>query len=172
MDSGKCSGMLNKGLYKNYKFHGIGEANAKAVTGETKSAGSSSASKNITTEGTTATVDPKYSSNVTRSESQSTSSTGDCSLFALKERSEYREQYLVQNQEQIELEISMGRGSHLEDLAWLSLCDDGISSEFSKTLQSNFDRWQQGSAKRSATLDQILSENPRLATGCFNFSKI
>lgn len=168
-DSAKCSKMLNDGLYKKYKFGGIGDANANAITGETKKSGSTSASSATSTEGSTALLDPKYYSNITTSEGQSTSSTGDCSLFALKERETFRNQYFAQNEFQIMNEIAQGGGMHIEDLAWLSLCDNDANLE--KVLQANFSKFLQANKNGGAIIDQIVYQDPDLKTKCYNLSQ-
>lgn len=74
IDSVKCSRMLNDGLYKKYKWGGMGESNANAITAETRSSGPTTATSKISTEGTTALSDPVYYTNVSRSQTQSLSS--------------------------------------------------------------------------------------------------
>lgn len=170
-DSTKCSNMLNNGLYKKYKWGGVGDHNLKAMTQETKKAGASSASSNISTEGSTALLDPKYYTNVTRSESQSTSSTGECSPFALKERKQQREAFIVQNLEHIKVESAQGGGPYLEALAWISMCNDSVSPLFNSTLKANFQNVFLGHDAVQA-LDKVVSDSVELRQGCYEFSSI
>ncbi len=173
-DSSKCSKMLNDGLYKKYEWGGVGDSNINAMTKETKKSGSFSGTSNITTEGTTAVSDPKYSTNVSTSQSQTSSSYGDCSLFGLKERREQRDLYLAQNFDQIKRDIAVGRGPHLESLSWFSLCEDGIKTQFNDTLQKNFSAlYTEGDEKKVALkIDSVVAEDARLRTGCFILSAL
>lgn len=173
IDSAKCSRMLNDGLYKTYKWGGMGESNAKAITAETKSSGPTTATSKISTEGTTALSDPVYYTNVSRSQTQSSSSWGDCSLFALRERKYQRELYVRQNFDQIKKDIANGDGHHMNTLSWFSLCDDDSQNHFNETLQEKFE--QLGSASDTSLSSQIDSiiENSKALTGkCVNLSKI
>lgn len=172
-DSSKCSSMLNKGLYKKYKFGGVGEANSKAITGETKSAGTTKATARISTEGSTAIVDPKYSTNASVSGSQGTSSWGPCSLFGLLERREQRELYVAQNFDQIKKDIANGSGEHLNTLSWYALCEDDAMAGYSQTLQDQFEVLQKSDqASFTQVLDRIVEGTPLVKVKCFNLSKL
>lgn len=173
IDSAKCSRMLNDGMWKNYKWGGIGESNAKAITAETKSSGPTTATSKISTEGTTALSDPVYYTNVSRSQTQSLSSWGNCSLFALQERKEQREQYVRQNFDQIKKDIANGDGLHMETLSWFALCDDQAQASFNETLQTKFE--QLGSSSESdfsKKMDQIVADNKSLTGKCVNLSTL
>ncbi|MBO9666414.1 MAG: DUF3015 family protein [Bdellovibrio sp.] len=167
-DSGKCSKMLNDGLYKTYKWGGVGDANANAMTGETKRTNSVSASSKISTEGSTAVLDPKYSSNVSTSETQSTSSWGECNMFALQERKEQRDLYVAQNLDQIRKDIANGSGAHLEVLSWFSLCEDQATSQFNQVMQNQMKRLLVGDARvMTQNIDQLIKDNNSLAQQCY-----
>lgn len=171
MDSSRCSGMLNKGWYKKYKWQGMGEANTKAITGETKSSNIISATTKITGEGTTAVFDPGYSTNVSVSNTQSTSSFGECSAFALKERKEQRDLYVAQNLEQIQIDVANGRGPHLETLSWFSLCEDRALAKFNDALQKNM-RNLLVSEPQAFTheIDRVIGGDRELADRCYVLS--
>lgn len=173
IDSAKCSRMLNDGMWKKYKWGGMGESNANAITAETRSSGPTTATSRISTEGTTAISDPVYYTNVSRSQTQSTSSWGDCSLFSLLERKLQREQYVRQNFDQIKKDIANGDGLHMETLSWFSLCDDQAQGSFNETLQKKFD--QLGSSSESdfsKNMDQIVAASTSLTGKCVNLSLI
>lgn len=173
LDSSKCSTMLNNGMYKKYKFAGVGEANTKAITGETKSAGSFKATSHLSTEGSTVTLDPKYSTNVSVSNTQVSSSWGDCSLFALQERKIQRDLYIAQNFDQIKKDIANGNGEHMTTLAWYALCDDNAASEYSKTLQNNFEKLSsEQESSFSKVIDQTIEENSALKTKCLSLTSL
>ena len=126
-----CSKMLNDGLYKRYEYGGIDQPLTKA----TKRHGSSKGTSATTTEGTTALLDPKYWSNVSTSETQSTSSTGECNLFGLNKLKEQREMYFLQNRDEIIAQISQGGGPHVNVIAAYTLCDKNKFRYFSDELQ-------------------------------------
>lgn len=173
IDSAKCSTMLNDGMWKKYKWGGVGESNAKAMTAETKTAGSTTATSRISTEGSTAISDPVYYTNISRSQTQSLSSWGACSLFALQERKQQREQYVRQNFDQIKKDIANGDGLHMETLSWFSLCDDQALDSFNETLQQKFVKLgSSAEADFSKNMDQIVADNKSLTGKCINLSKI
>lgn len=172
-DSAKCSKMLNNGLYATYKWGGVGDSNLNAMTGETKKTNSASASSKISVEGTTAVLDPKYSSNISTSNTQGTSSWGDCSLFALQKRKEQRDLYLAQNGDQVKVDIAKGYGGHLEALSWFSLCDDQVILEFNSALQTEMKSLVDAHAQKlSQSIDKVIFSHKNLKSGCYNLSSI
>jgi hypothetical protein len=172
-DSSKCSSMMNNGLYKKYKFGGVGEANSKAMTGETKSAGTTKATSRMSTEGSTAILDPKYTTNVSVSGSQGTSSWGQCSAFGLLERREQRELYVAQNFDQIKKDIANGKGEHLNTLSWYALCENDATVSYSKTLQNSFEVLANSAQPQfTKALDGIVEGIPALKAKCFNLSQL
>lgn len=136
IDSAKCSALLNDGLWKKYKYMGIGESNMKACTNGTKQDGSSTAISDSTTESTTAFSDPKYTSNAYTSQTQSTSSWGECSMFANVERlKEDREVYIAQNETEVLIDLARGKGEHLKVLTFYSACLPAAYSELGRKIQ-------------------------------------
>lgn len=173
IDSSKCSTMLNNGWYKKYKWAGVGEANSKAVTAETKKSGAIPATFNMGTENTTVTLDPKYSTNVSVSNTQVTSSWGPCSLLAMKQRNLQREMYVQQNFDQIKKDIANGEGEHMKTLAWYALCDDNASQQYFQTLQKGFE--QLNAAPQSGfvgQMDALVEQNTSLQGKCLNLTKL
>lgn len=165
--------MLNKGLYKKYKWAGVGEANSKAMTAETKSSGTTKATSRMSTEGSTAIVDPKYTTNVSMSGSQGTSSWGQCSVFGLIERRDQRDLYVAQNFEQIKKDMANGNGEHLKTLAWYALCEDDASENYFQALQSNFEKLSVSSESSfTRALDGVIESNSVLKVKCFNLTAI
>ena len=133
IDYAKCSKMLNNGWWMNYEYGGIDQPLTKA----TKKHGSSKATAVTSTEGSTATLDPGYWSNVTTSEIQTSSTWGDCDLFALNNLNKGREKFFKIHEDELLAEIAIGEGEFLDTLASLSLCDDSSFNIFKKTLQVN-----------------------------------
>jgi hypothetical protein len=173
INSSACSRMLNEGLYKTYQFSGFGESNGNAISGETRRSGSSTGSTNVSSDQSTAVLDPKHSTNVTYSNTQATSSFGDCSLFALKERRKQRDLYIVQNFDQVRKEIAQGGGLHTDTLAWMSLCDVDAQHDFNTLLQSHYEEiYTSNSAQPGSAIDQLIGASPEMNQKCFNLSSI
>lgn len=172
IDSAKCSKMLNDGLYKKYEWGGMGDYNLNAMTKESKKNGYTTASSNISTEGSTAALDPVYTSNVSTSQTQSTSSTGDCSLFALQERANQRDLYIAQNYDQIKKDIAKGSGEHLDALAWFSLCEDDAKNTFNHELQKNFENLFVNIDKTSLSkdIDKVIAGDAVTKSKCYILS--
>jgi len=171
INSSGCSNLLNNGWFKKYKWAGVGESNTKAITAETKSSNFISAISKVTTENTTATVDPKYSSNVSTSQTQGTSSWGQCSLFALQERQEQRDLYVAQNLDQIKKDIANGNGHHLETLSWFSMCDESVNTQFNTELQKNIATLLVDNSKDfNAGIDKVIKSNQSLSEKCYILS--
>ena len=172
LDYVKCSRMLNNGLYKTYRWQGINNRGPD-MTAETKKNGSSHAYSDISTENSTADLDPKYTSNFLSSMAGGTFSSGDCSLLALSERKNQRDLYITQNFAQVRKEIAEGHGPHVETLAYMSLCDEDAQTEFDMTLQSSFEELYSSKASNVGTaIDKIINSAPGLNQKCFNLSSI
>ncbi len=170
LDEKKCSKMLNEGWFKKYKFGGIGNGYWQPLSQETKSAGSTTAASNSTTEGTTAVSDPGYTSNVMTSETQSTSSWGECSFISLKKMQTQQIAYIEQNAISIDREIALGDGGHIDSLIDLNLCDKNISSEFKNTLQKNFKIYSSLDTAKDKVrkIKKFIKENKVLSRACYS----
>lgn len=169
IDSDKCSAMLNNGLWKKYKYAGIGESYYKACTNGTKKDGSSTATSDGTTEGTTAISDPKYTSNVWTSESQSTSSWGACSMFAdVKRLKEDRELYIAQNEPEVLIDLARGSGEHLKVLAFYSACLPSAYNELGQKLQYQISNNNEGFTSKSISndIDKVITTSKTLRELC------
>ncbi len=130
-DAAKCSKLLNGGFYKTYKYQGIDAPSSKA----TKDHGSTQGSSEVSTESSTAVLDPGHWSKYSTYGVQSTSSWGECSLLGLQKLREERELYFVQNKDEILREVARGRGEHLRVLATYTLCQDQSYEAFGVSLQ-------------------------------------
>lgn len=131
--------MLNNGLYKTYKYGGVGEAYWNAITQGSKKDGPFTVTgQSTTTEPTTMTFDPKYTTNAWTSQTQSTSSWGDCSMFALRdELRKNRKQYIDQNLNELKMEIARGEGEHLKVVVFYSACQKQAIAPISNYLRSH-----------------------------------
>ena len=164
--------MLNNGWYKTYRWQGVGNK-FPDMTDESKRNGSSKAQTDISSEGTTAGLDPKFTSNDLSFLTQAISSFGDCSMFALKERKNQRDLYIAQNFAQVRKEIAEGHGLHMETLAYMSLCEEDAQTEFNMTLQSSYEELYSSKASNVGTaIDKIINSAPGLNQKCFNLSSI
>lgn len=162
LDINACSRLLNNGLYKKYEYGGIDQPLTKA----TKKHGSSKGTSATSTEGTTALLDPKYWSNVSTSETQTTSSSGECNLFALNQIKESRELYIIQNRDELMVEVSKGQGEHLDVLATFSLCDKGATSNFKQSLQHETSELLKVKENFGRVIDSMVSSNEVLNKAC------
>ena len=160
---------MNNGWFKKYEFGGIGDSNINAMTNASKKEGSSTASSHITTEGTTAVSDPGYSTNVSASNTQSTSSWGECNIFARKRLQEYQEKYIEQNHAQVLKQISLGAGEHLQMLAFFNICENETYANFEKELQKNYSDIlvRDGGKSIVKEIKKILNSNSNLRKACY-----
>lgn len=161
--------MLNNGLWKKYRYGGIGEAYHNACTQGTKREGSSTVLSDGTTEGSTALVDPKYTSNVSTSHTQSISSFGDCSMFAQAEQlKKDREVYIVQNEYEVMIDISRGAGEHLKVLTFYSACAPEAYEELGTKLKESLSvgKGMPSSREICQSIDLIISSNQGLKSKC------
>ena len=143
------------------------------MTAETKKNGSSHAYSDISTENSTADLDPKYTSNFLSSMAGGTFSSGDCSLLALSERKNQRDLYITQNFAQVRKEIAEGLGPHLEALAYMSLCEDNARSDFNRSLQAGFEKiYLVKEQNLGFAIDDIISSSENLKSKCFDLSSI
>lgn len=167
LDQSKCSTFLNKGWYKKYEYGGVDQPLTKA----TKKHGVSKATAVTSTEGSTATLDPGYWSNVTTSETQFISSFGACSAIALQELKRQRNLYIVQNNNRIFHEIAAGGGEHLRVIATLSLCESSFFELLGEKMQSNMQQFLEVENDIYGDLvNQIIRSDQRLAEGCHVFN--
>lgn len=159
-------------MLKKYKYGGMGEAYWQAITGGTKKDGSTKASsESSTTEPTTMLLDTKYTSNVYTSQTQSTSSWGDCSLFAIrKELKKLRKTYLAQNLNEIKIEMARGKGEHLQVLTFYSICSKEAYTPLSKSIQRNFSIIMQNKNHVNQLINHIdttIKESSTLQKYCY-----
>lgn len=169
VDSVKCSKMLNDGLYKRYTYGGVGEAFWNVCTRNSKKEGSSTVTSDATTETSTMMVDTRYTSNVWTSQTQSTSSFGDCSMFAQAEQlKKDREVYIAQNEPEVLIDIARGGGEHLKVITFYSACKPDAYKELSSSLQKSISESETVPDFKSICndIDQIISKNDFLKANC------
>jgi len=152
---------MNKGWYKKYEYQGINQPATKA----TKKHGSSKAPFVLSTEASTASLDPKYSSNVSTSQAQYTSSWGPCSALALNTLKTERDLYFAQNRDEVLREIARGQGEHLEVLAAFSLCDQSATNLFAQQTQQNMVPFLSATSI-APVINHIIEAHPQLAQSC------
>ncbi|MES2855916.1 MAG: DUF3015 family protein [Bdellovibrionota bacterium] len=168
MNMSSCSTLLNQGWFKKYQYQGVDQPLTKA----TKSLGSTKASTKVSTETSTASVDPGYWTKVSQSQTQATSSWGQCSLLGLKQIRENREKYFVQNKDEVLKEIASGRGEHIGVLALFSFCAESARQEFATELQRatrDFVGAGEASGAFGDIIDQTVRSTPTLSKNCFDY---
>lgn len=166
IDYDACSKMLNNGWYKKYEYGGIDQPLTKA----TKKHGSSKGTSATSTEGSTATFDPGYTTNVYTSHTQFTSSWGACDSIALERLEKIRENYYAQNKPEILKQMARGQGPHLDVLASLNLCDaesrSSMATQFQKNIRSFMDVQEGGYGK---AVDSLIHQETSLSSACLPF---
>lgn len=169
VDSVKCSKMLNDGLYKKYTYGGIGEAFWNVCTKNSKREGSSTVTSDATTETSTMMVDTRYTSNVWTSQTQSTSSFGECSMFAQAEQlKKDREIYIAQNEPEVLIDIARGGGEHLKVITFYSACNPDAYKELSSRLQKSISESESMPDSKTicTDIDKIILKNAFLSQNC------
>lgn len=149
---------------KNGKFRKYEYVNNTGIE-NTKKHGSSTTVQ-VTTEGSTASVDPGVSTGVSQSHSQSTSTRGECKWGGFfVSHNDYKE-YLAQNMHEIKNQMAKGQGGHLEILASAFTCDESGKKALSKVLQKNFgefvDYEPANAAEFAASLKHVVEGTPAL----------
>lgn len=165
VDQVKCSKLLNNGMWKTYKYGGIDQPLTKA----TKEVGVSKASSVTSTEGSTAISDPKYWSNVSTSETQSTSSYGDCSAIGFNNIKKMRDFYYEQNSTELLAQIARGDGEFLNVLTAYSLCDDNAFTRFKNILKNNMSNIL-STDKPTDLIDSMVGSDLVLRKSCYAFN--
>lgn len=167
-NAGKCTTYLNEGLYQKYEYQGFDQPATKA----TKKHGSTQGSTKMSTETSTASLDPVHWTHLTASVTQGFSSWGPCSGLGLKQMREHREKYIVQNKEEILKEISKGQGEHLNVLASFSLCEDKSVPDFSSSLQKRMNQFIDKSEKTffGDIIDASIRGHLTLRAQCLSLS--
>lgn len=168
LDYSKCSTLMNNGWYKKYEYGGVDQPLTKA----TKKHGIMKASSVTGTEASTASVDPKYSSNVSTSQTQGTSSWGPCSAIGLRDMKTNRNLYIAQHKEMAFDEIAQGGGEHLRVVATFSLCEDQYFNRLGEKLQSRMGAFLNESEDYGAIVDSVIRSDAVLAKACYSFDKI
>lgn len=165
LDRTKCSKLLNDGLWKTYKYGGIDYPLTKA----TKDVGSSKGTFVTSTEASTALSDPKYYSNVSTSETQSTSSLGDCSLIGFENIKRMREFYFEQNSTELLAQMAKGDGEFLNVLTAYSLCEDQAFIRYKSILKNNFSNILI-SKSPTGQIDTLVGSDLELSKYCHVFN--
>lgn len=165
LDMDACSKLMNNGWYKKYEYGGVDQPLTKA----TKKHGSSKGTSATSTEGSTASVDPGYTTNVYTSHTQFTSSWGACDSIGLQRVEEAREKYYSQNKSEILKQMARGEGEHLAVLASFSLCDSDARAPLALQFQKNIQRFADLSGNSyGAVVDSIIVSDSALATRCMS----
>lgn len=167
LDNNKCSELRNRGVWKTYKYQGLGEKSAVSLS--TKE-GTTKASSGWTSETPTASVDPLFLINLsTVFPVQYSSSWGACALIGFNYRNESLKEYIALNNEEIFKEVAQGSGEHLEVLSYMSLCKPESSAHFNDVLQKHYSGLEKHRADAAAVLqemDLLLKHDSQLNSDC------
>lgn len=129
-----------------------------------------SSTSGATTEGSTASTDPGVSTGASDSQTQSTSTKGDCKwggLFGFNDQQDFKN-YVQQNMNEIKNQISAAQGGHIEVLAAFSSCKQAAT--LGRALQKNMDLFVDLSTKDSAVfverIQNMISKDVSLSNQC------
>ena len=160
-----CSSMLNKGMWRSYRYMGIDNPTTKA----TKDVGTTKATFVTSTESSTAFSDPKYYSNVSTSGAQSVSSFGDCAFIGFENVKKMRDLYFDQNSTEVLAQIAKGEGEFLNVLTSYSLCENTALSRYKVVLKNNFSEIVTAE-KPMNKVDSLVEADSMLRTQCYSYN--
>jgi|GEM_PF-1692088 len=150
------------GWFRKYEYKG------ETWGANTKKSNAISSTTHVATENTTSSLDPGVFTGHFVSMSQYTSSWGACAAVDIEISQMFRQEYIEQNLHEIKKQIASGEGYHLDSLAVLSGCQGYVSPEWNQTLQSHIEMLYDANDGKSFSqvLDQVIEQNPTLATLC------
>ena len=167
-DTYSCAKMVYKdGWLKKYEYLG------NTWGANTKKNGALSSTGGSSTERMTASVDPGVSTGNFMSSMQYSSSWGECSMLEMFITQQFRQDYIEQNMDDIKKQIALGKGHHLDSLAFLSGCSQIERSEWSTELQSNTESFYDliDVKKFDHKLESVIHGNSNLNQHCIMPSK-
>jgi len=154
-----------KGWFRKYQYAHMN------ITQVSNKGNSSEVSTQKSTEHSTASSDPGVSSGFSTSDSQSTSSWGECSPFkVMAYLNKQRELYIAQNLFEIKKQMAVGKGGHIEALSFFSYCGPEAVPVLSQQMQQQFDRFafinRLNQNQFSKELEQIIHSSKFLQKNC------
>ena len=159
----KCFAVKAKyGMLRKYEFPGYSSAEYL-----TKKHGTTSGYTEYTSQQSTSSVDPGFTTTgQIVSSLQFTSTEGGCSYFSrLKQK---KHEYLARNRDGFLMDGSFGRGRHLRTVYHLSHCKDGGLARFSRAVQQNYSELSntEGQEELIQKLDYIIRKDSGLSGYC------
>ncbi len=131
--------------------------------------GSSHVTSQNSTQGTTAGVDPGYTTGDTQAQFMSTSSKKPCESFWADNGRYEREKFIAANSDELKRDIARGAGQNLQAVAVLSGCNTAVLPHFYETVRTSYDALAplspDGGALSSA-LDDVIAKDFVLSQGC------
>lgn len=134
----------------------------------TRKSGAISSTTHVSVENITSSLDPGVMTGRLVSMSQYSSSWGACAATGIEISQMFRQEYIEQNLHEIKKQVASGSGYHLDSLAVLSNCQGNVSTEWNQSLQSHIEMLYDANDGKSFSevLDQVIENNPTLATLC------
>lgn len=127
----------------------------------TKKHGIVSSSVHSAIEKITSSLDPGVMTGSLMSTGQYISSWGECSMLDYHITKQMREEYLEQNLGEIKKQVAIGKGDHVDSLAFVSGCRDLDQAEWSRQLQSNTANFYDAANGKvfAEQLDSVISKS-------------
>ncbi len=158
-----CAKMVYKdGWLKKYDYLGN-------TWGEnTKKHGMVSSSIGSSGEKTTAIFDPGVTTGQWMSSMQYSSSWGECAMVEMYITQQFREDYIDQNMDELKKQIALGKGHHVDALAFLSGCTEVEQSQWTHKLQSGTAEFYDINKANefSQKIDQMIHSDSHLNQHC------
>lgn len=129
--------MVNNGWFRKYDYQG---PYFHGLTAATKASQKNPlmATVDVTNESATAGSDSGYSSNTSTSQTQATTSTGECSLFAENIRKGRVNGLIANNLNELKIDIANGKGVYTKALSEIILCRGDQEKEVSQLLRAQY----------------------------------
>ncbi len=121
-----------------------------------------------TTQGSTAVVDPGYTTGYSQAQLMSTSSKKPCNYLGASTNKE-RDQFTAANGDGLKRDIARGDGQNLRAFALLSGCNETVLTHYFAAMRSQYDALAPLSAERGdlpQAMDQIVARDQQLAGAC------
>jgi hypothetical protein len=138
IDIPKCGKMINQGWIKKYDYFGMYFHGLTVSLDGTKKQGTSHVTTESQLQLTTGMFDPGLWTNTTTGTSQSTSSWGECSLFADYIRNERAKIFMAENYNELKKDIVRGEGEYLQAMSEIYLCRADKQAFVSEALRENY----------------------------------
>jgi hypothetical protein len=169
IDIPKCGKMINQGWFMKYDYFGLYFHGVTVSLDGTKNQGTS----HVTTEGSkqmsTGMLDLGLWTNSTTGTSQSTSSWGECSLFAEFIRKERMKIFMAENLNELKMDIASGSGEYLQAASEIYLCRHDKQQAMSEVFRGHFKKIFNNEKKSLLKLESIMKPKMVELDQCMNY---